>query len=123
MPSDHRPMLGCWTWRCPDCHGVLLWVRDNFQGRRLLAVLTHEAEATADELMARGILRFAPDSMRESLWLCCCNDLGPTRAAADPGGGPPAGGLMALWNVYGQLVDDQQEGVQHPRERHPCPDV
>lgn len=76
-----RPILGCWTWRCAQCQGVILWIRDNFQGRRLLAVLMHEAEATAEELMAQGLLRFAPDSLRESLWLCCCDDHGPTRAA------------------------------------------
>ena len=59
MPQHARPLLACWTWRCPACQGVLVWLRDNFQGRRLLAVLTHEAEATAEELMERGILRFA----------------------------------------------------------------
>jgi hypothetical protein len=56
-------------------------VRDNFQGRRLLAALLHDAEATAQEMMELNMLRFAPDSMRESLWLCCCDDHGPTLAA------------------------------------------
>jgi hypothetical protein len=82
MDAETRPLLGCWTWRCADCRGILVWIRDTFQGRRLLAVLMHDAEATAEELMARGMLRFAPDSLQEHLWLCCCDAHGPTLSAA-----------------------------------------
>jgi hypothetical protein len=53
---------------------MLLWVRDSFQGRRLLAVLTHEAEATAEELMARGTLIFVPDSAWQMPMLSCSCD-------------------------------------------------
>ena len=78
--DDSRPPhLGAWVWRCADCRGMLMWMRDSFQGRRLLAVLTHDADATAEELMARGTLRFFPDSsVQTPLLSCCCNETGPT---------------------------------------------
>jgi hypothetical protein len=60
-----------WVWYCADCHGMLAWIRDSFQGRRFLAVLTHEAEATAEELMARGVLAFVHDSPRQAPLLAC----------------------------------------------------
>ena len=72
-----------WLWRCADCRGVLLWVRDNFQGRRLLAVLVHDAKATAEELMERRDLIFVPDSSEQMPMLsCCCNETGPTLSPA-----------------------------------------
>ena len=77
MSTQARPILGRWMWRCPACGDMLLWVRDNFQGRRLLAVLLHEAEATAEELIARGILSCEPDAHAfhgASITLCCCED-------------------------------------------------
>ena len=67
-------VLCAWAWRCPDCLGSLVWIRDNFQGRRLLAVLMHEAEATAEELMERGILRLIPETSRQApMGVCCCD--------------------------------------------------
>ena len=76
------PRLGAWVWLCADCRGMLMWIRDSFQGRRLLAVLLHEAEATAEELMEQGVLRFFPDSsVQAPLLSCCCNETGPTLSA------------------------------------------
>jgi hypothetical protein len=73
------PHVGAWLWRCADCRGILLWVRDNFQGRRLLAVLMHDAEATAEELMERRDLIFVPDASAQMPMLaCCCDANGPT---------------------------------------------
>ena len=82
MPHDPLTLLSSWRWRCGDCGGTLLWARDNFQGRRLLAILLHEAEATAEEMMAQGTLRFIADLSSQGVdWLCCCGDHGPVLSA------------------------------------------
>jgi hypothetical protein len=77
MPDERGPVLYAWVWRCPACLGVLVWIRDNLPGRRLLAVLGQQAETTAEALLRQGTLRRV-DLQAAFLWTCCCDDQGPT---------------------------------------------
>jgi hypothetical protein len=72
LPPPHS-----WVWICPACRGMICLIRDTFQGRRLLAILVREAEATAEELLQQGTLRLV-DMAHGLHWTCCCDDHGPT---------------------------------------------